>query len=122
MPALLNGTKTQSEINAGLTTSITTLFNPTFYANLQSPTGEPTLKKAIADNSFLNWFPKSPTRLYHGTADNTVFYQTSLTTFNRFKAAGATNVELISIPNGNHQTSIEPMLSNALTWFQSLDK
>lgn len=71
---------------------------------------------------FLLKLPKSPTCLYHGTADVTVFYQTSVTTFNRFKAAGATNVEFISIPNGNHQTNIDPMLSNALAWFQSLDK
>jgi alpha-beta hydrolase superfamily lysophospholipase len=119
---LLNGTKSQAEINAGLTTSVTSLFNPTFLANLQSPTGEATLKQAIANNSFPNWVPKSPTRLYHGTADVTVFYQTTLTTFNRFKAAGATNVELVPIPQGNHQTSVEPMLGNALTWFQSLDK
>ncbi len=122
IPTLLNGTKSQSEINAGLTTSTAALFNPTFLANLQNPTAEPVLKQAIQNNSFLNWVPKSPTRLYHGTADVTVFYQTTVTTYNRFKAAGATNVEFIPIPNGNHQTSIDPMLSNALAWFQSLDK
>lgn len=83
---------------------------------------EPVLKQAIQNNSFLNWVPKSPTCLYHGTADVTVYYQTSETTYNRFKAAGATNVEFIPIPNGNHQTSIDLMLANALAWFQSLDK
>ncbi len=122
IPALLNGTKTQAEINAQLSTSTAALFNPVFFANLGTATGELVLKQAVQNNSFLNWVPKSPTRLYHGTVDNTVFYQTSITTFNRFKAAGATNVEFIPIPNGNHQTSINPMLSSALTWFQTLDK
>lgn len=117
IPTLLNGTKAQSEINAGLTTSTAALFNPTFLANLLNPMAEPVLKQAIQNNSFLNWVPKSPTRLYHGTADVTVYYQTSETTYNRFKAAGATNVEFIPIPNGNHQTSIDPMLANALAWF-----
>ncbi len=98
------------------------LFNPVFLANLLNPTAEPVLKQATQNNSLLNCVPKSPTRLYHGTADVTVFYQTSETTFNKFKAAGATKVEFISIPNGNHQTSIDPMPSNALAWFQLLDK
>jgi pimeloyl-ACP methyl ester carboxylesterase len=122
IPPLLDGTKTQGEINAGLTTSLTALLNPTFYTNAKSATGEPVLKQALANNSFLNWVPKSPTRLYHGTADVTVYYQTTQTTFDRFKAAGATNVELISFPNGTHSSSIDPTLNNAFYWFLSLDK
>jgi pimeloyl-ACP methyl ester carboxylesterase len=122
IPSLLNGSKSGSEINAELNTSTAALFNPTFLANLQNASAEPVLKQALQNNSFLNWYPKSPTRLYHGTADVTVFYQTSVTTYNRFIAAGATNVKLIPIPNGNHQTSIDPVLTDALTWFQSLDK
>ncbi|HEX8334019.1 MAG TPA: alpha/beta fold hydrolase [Segetibacter sp.] len=122
IPSLLDGIKSLAQINAGLTTSMTALLNPTFYANLKSTTGEPVLKQALANNSFSNWVPKSRTRLYHGTADVTVFYNTTETTYNRFRAAGATNVELITIPNGNHQTSIDPMLSNAFEWFLSLDK
>jgi pimeloyl-ACP methyl ester carboxylesterase len=122
IPTLLDGTKSLGLINAGLTTSITALLNPAFLANLKSTTGEPVLKQALATNSFLNWVPKSRTRLYHGTADVTVFYNTTETTYNRFRAAGATNVDLITIPNGNHQTSIDPMLSNAFEWFLMLDK
>ena len=119
---LLDGTKDIDAINQELTTSPTALFNPTFYANLTNPAGETTLKKALTDNSFLDWVPKSPTRLYHGTADESVFYQTSEATFNRFKAAGTTNVEFIPIPGGMHRTSIEPMMANALPWMESLNK
>lgn len=98
------------------------MFTPTFYANLSNPSGEPVLKQQLTANSFLDWVPKSPTRLYHGTNDESVFYQTSETTFARFKAAGATNVEFFPIPGGMHQTSIGPMMANALPWLQSLDK
>ncbi len=47
IPILLNGTKSQSEINAGLTSSTAALFNPTFLASLQNSTAEPILKQAI---------------------------------------------------------------------------
>ncbi len=122
IPALLDGSKNQAEVNSELTTSTSALFNPTFYANLTVPTAETTLKQALTNNSFLTWVPKSPTRLYHGTDDEAVFYSTTVSTYNRFKAAGASNVEFITIPNGTHTSSIEPMMLNALPWMLSLDK
>ncbi|GGK56231.1 alpha/beta hydrolase family protein [Rufibacter glacialis] len=122
IPGLLDGTKDREEINRELTTSMAALFNPTFYANLRNPSGELVLKQAVANNSLLDWVPRAPTRLYHGTNDEAVFYQTSVTTYNQFRAAGATNVTLIPIPGGMHRTSIEPMFLDALPWIQSLNK
>ncbi len=122
IPALLDGTKDRLAIEAQLTTSPVALFTPAFYAALGSASGEPVLKQQLADNSFTNWAPRSPTRLYHGTADESVFYQTSATTLARFQAAGATNVTLIPISNGTHGSSILPMMADALPWLQSLDK
>lgn len=122
IPGLLNGTKTREEINLQLTNSPTALLTPTFYANLLSTNGEIALKQKLTENSFLNWVPKSPTRLYHGTADEAVFYETTVTTFNRFKAAGATDVEFFTIQNGTHESSVQPMVENVIPWIQSLDK
>jgi alpha-beta hydrolase superfamily lysophospholipase len=122
IPALLNGTKDRGQIDAQLTGSPTASFAPTFYANLLNPAGEAALKQKLTANSFLDWAPKSPTRLFHGTADEAVFYQTSLSTFNKFKAAGATKVELYTIQNGTHESSVQPMIENVLPWIQSLDK
>jgi pimeloyl-ACP methyl ester carboxylesterase len=122
IPTLLNGSKKRSEVDAALTTSTTALFNPVFFAGLKDPAGETVFKLLLTANSFLTWVPKSPTRLYHGTSDEAVFYQTSVNTYNRFKAAGATNVEFFPIPNGTHDSSIQPMIVNALPWIQSLDK
>ncbi len=122
MPGLFDGTKNIDAINNALHPNPAELFNPAFYANLTNPAGETQLKQALAANSFPNWYPKSPTRLYHGTADEAVFYQTSETTFNRFKAAGATNVQFISIPGGMHRTSVMPMMIDALPWIESLNK
>ena len=122
LPTLLAGTKTRPEIDAALTTNPAALFTPAFYAGLTSASGETTLKQQLAANGFGTWVPTSPTRLFHGTDDPSVFYQTSVTTFNRFQAAGATNVAFFPISGGTHDTSIIPMMANVLPWFQSLNK
>ena len=122
IPQLLDGTKDRATVDAQLTTSPAALFTPAFYAALGSTSGEPVLKQKLIDNGFSTWVPRSPTRLYHGTLDESVFYQTSVTTFARFQAAGATNVTFTPIPGGMHQTSIMPMMADALPWLQSLDK
>jgi alpha-beta hydrolase superfamily lysophospholipase len=119
LPALLDGTKTRSDIDAALTTSPATLFTPAFYASLGSTSGEPVLKQKMQDNSFFGWVPRSPTRLYHGTADASVFYQTSTSTYARFQAAGATNVAFFPIAGGTHESSVAPMMADALPWLQS---
>jgi pimeloyl-ACP methyl ester carboxylesterase len=122
IPALLDGTKDRLAIEAQLTPSPAALFTPAFYAALGSAGGELVLKQQLADNSFTGWVPRSPTRLYHGTADESVFFQTSASTYARFQAAGATNVTFTPIPNGTHTSSILPMMADALPWLQSLDK
>ena len=122
IPSLLDGNKSRGEIDAALTTSPSALFNPVFYAGLNNPYQELALKLFLAGNSFLTWAPKSPTRLYHGTADEAVFFKSSVSTFARFKALGAPSVEFYPIPGGTHSTSIAPMMLNALPWIQSLDK
>jgi pimeloyl-ACP methyl ester carboxylesterase len=123
IPALLDGTKTRTDIESQLTTSPVALFTPAFFAALGTAGGEPVLRQKLTDNSFGGWAPRSPTRLYHGTADESVFYQTSVSTLASFKAAGATtNVTLTSIPGGTHESSITPMMADALPWLQSLDK
>ncbi|MEO8960724.1 MAG: lipase family protein [Ginsengibacter sp.] len=122
IPDLLDGSKTRSDIDAALPNSTAALFNPIFYASLKNPTKETALKTKVGENSFLTWVPKSPTRLYHGTADEAVPFKTSVVTYGRFIAAGATNVEFFPIPGGTHTTSVTPMMANALPWLQSLDK
>ncbi|WP_347159388.1 alpha/beta hydrolase family protein [Pontibacter chitinilyticus] len=119
IPGLFDGTKIREEIDSALPNEPAALFTPTFYAALQKPAEETVLKQALADNSLLDWVPKSPTRLYHGTADEAVFFQTSETTYKAFIAAGAKNVTFIPIPGGMHRTSITPMMLDVLPWFSS---
>jgi pimeloyl-ACP methyl ester carboxylesterase len=120
IPQLLNGTKSQTQINSALTTSVSTLFTSTFYNDLESSAGEITLKAQFTANSFPTWYPKSATRLYHGTLDEDVPYQTSVSTYTKFITGGSKDLLLIPIYNGTHETSVQPMMLDALTWMKTL--
>lgn len=122
LPGLLNGTKNRRQIDKALTDTLAKLFNPTFFAELKDPTQSTPLKEKLKENSFLNWYPKSPTRLYHGTHDHIVPFITGKTTYSNFEADGAPNVTFTPISGGTHESSIIPAVLNALLWIMSIDK
>lgn len=74
--------------------------------------------KAVADNDVYNWKPKTPTRLYHGTKDQLVFYFNSVNAVTAMKKQGAADVELIPVPEGDHASSISTYLLGTLAFFQ----
>ncbi|WP_230679817.1 lipase family protein [Pontibacter rufus] len=119
LPNLFDGTNGGSAINRQLTTDPKTLFSPGFFEALQKPAGELPLKQALQANSFYDWVPQSPTRLYHGTADEIVPFENSKQTYERFAAQGAMQLKFIPIPEGTHGTAFEPMLRSVIPWIQS---
>jgi pimeloyl-ACP methyl ester carboxylesterase len=120
IPSLLDGSKTGDQINQELSTSPSALLSTAFYSSLTNPAAETAFKAKLALNSFPNWYPVSPTRMYHGTADEAVFYETSQTTYNKFIAAGSKQLTLTPIPGGTHTTSIVPVVLDALPWMKTL--
>jgi alpha-beta hydrolase superfamily lysophospholipase len=122
LPSLFNGQNSGGSINRSLTTDPKKLFAPAFYAGLQEADKEKALKEALQTNSFLDWVPQSPTRLYHGTADTIVPFDNSKTTYERFKAGGASQVEFIPIEGGTHGSAFVPMLQNLVPWIQGFEK
>ncbi len=116
---LIDGTRTSSSINSALAKEPAKLFNPTFLTALRGD-GEQALKAALKRNSLSSWVPKSPTRLYHGTADIMVPYVNSEVTFNAMKAANAPNLKFIPVPGGGHGSSLEPMIRDLIPWMESL--
>ncbi|TXK46452.1 alpha/beta fold hydrolase [Pontibacter qinzhouensis] len=119
LPALFNGSNSGSIINRELPRNPQKLLTPAFYQGLLQSNGEQTLKKALQDNSLTNWTPQSPTRLYHGTADDIVPFQNSQTTFDGFKANGAKNIEFFPIQGGTHGSSLAPMLESVIPWIKA---
>ncbi|CAM3569209.1 alpha/beta fold hydrolase [Pontibacter korlensis] len=118
MPSLFDGSKSGSAINRELTTDPKKLFSPTFYADLQNEQKELPLKKALLDNSFYDWVPQSPTRLYHGTTDNVVPYSNSKQTYDRFMQKGAKQLEFFTIEGEGHGSAFEPMLQSVIPWIK----
>jgi pimeloyl-ACP methyl ester carboxylesterase len=104
-----------SGINTSINQSFNTILNDSFKKNLNDGSDVGFIN-AISDNDVYNWKPKTPTRLYHGNADKLVFYFNSEKAFNTMKALGA-NVELITIPNGDHASSITSYLVGTLAFF-----
>ncbi len=119
LTGLFDGTKSISEIDAALSTSIATLFDSTFIADFLS-SGEQELKTALRENSPLDWSPEAPTRFYHGDADITVPYLNAVLAESLLTANGGDKVELTIIPGGTHETAAVPAMEMALAWFDSL--
>ncbi|QRR03361.1 alpha/beta hydrolase family protein [Dyadobacter sandarakinus] len=108
----------QSGINVSINQSFDTILTDTFKKSLVDGTDKGFLD-AIADNNVYNWKPNTPTRLYHGDADRTVFYFNSVNAYNAMKAKGAPDVQLVTVPNGTHASSITAFLIGTLTFFTS---
>lgn len=120
LPNLLDGYHSAGTINSELTIYLDSLFNTSFYTNLQSGE-EDFFPDALDKNSLTNWKPETPLRLYHGTDDEVVPYYNSVSTFNSFTSSGAGNVQMMPINGATHGTGFEFMLQDFLPWFESLN-
>jgi pimeloyl-ACP methyl ester carboxylesterase len=122
LPGLFNFINDGGTVNQQLTTQVRNLFSPDFLYALENEGQENAFYEALQENSFQNWAPQSPTRLYHGTADEIVPFANSERTFKRFKAQGADQIELIPLKGGTHGSAIKPMLQSLIPWLQSFSK
>lgn len=60
---------------------------------------------AVKDNDVFDWAPKTETQLYHGDADQQVFYNNSVTAEKAMKAKGG-KVTLFTSPGGTHGSTL----------------
>ncbi len=105
--------------NANVNVSFNTIFTDAFTKGIADGTDTGFLN-AVKDNDIYDWKPKTPTRLYHGTADQLVFYFNSQNAVNAMKARGATNVELIPLNGKDHGTAIQDFLLGTYQFFSSI--
>ncbi len=98
--------------------SFNTIFTTSFIKGVNDGTDTGFLN-AVADNNVYDWKPRTPTQLYHGTADRLVFYFNSKNAYDAMIKRGATNVTLIPIEGGDHDTSLQSYLLGTLTFFTS---
>lgn len=91
------------------------MVNTTFKAGILNGTDKETLK-AFASNDIYNWKPIAPLKLYHGTSDTYVPYLNTENAYNAMKKRNG-NVTMVSIPNGDHGSSILTFFTGTLEVF-----
>jgi len=72
---------------------------------------------AVADNNCYSWLPQSPIQLYHGDTDTYVPYFNSESAYSAMINLGANNVELITIEDGDHITSVMEYAAGTFSFF-----
>jgi pimeloyl-ACP methyl ester carboxylesterase len=102
--------------NARISGSLTTILSDAIKKGINDGT-DTALLNAVKDNDIFDWIPKTPTQLYHGTADTYVPFFNSQTALDAMKKRGASNVELIPITGGDHGSSIQNYLLGTLSFF-----
>ncbi|MEZ0485722.1 alpha/beta hydrolase family protein [Fibrella aquatica] len=103
----------QSSINVSINKAFTDAFKTTV-----SSGSDAAFLAAVRDNNVYDWKPKAPLQLYHGTADNQVFYRNSTDAETAMKARGAT-VDLITIRDKDHGPAIQDFLTGTFQFFAS---
>jgi pimeloyl-ACP methyl ester carboxylesterase len=116
IPSLLDGSKTNNEINDELTTKIADLVTADALAHFDTDTKYKYLIDAFEDNSLVDWTPTIPVHMYHGDADVTVPYQNSQITYDKLIANGTSTsvLTLTKLPGATHYTGVFPYLELVL--------
>lgn len=96
---------TLGQINRALETNkLSELLHPDFFTQAgNSETNK--VRRSFSDNSLIEWIPKTPLTLVHGSKDKTVPYINAEKAYDAFKAAGS-QVELIDIQMDHTSTAI----------------
>ncbi|PSR04482.1 MAG: hypothetical protein BRD50_03500, partial [Bacteroidetes bacterium SW_11_45_7] len=80
------------------------------------------LRVALRDNdTWRNWTPQAPIRLYFCTNDDQVKYTNSILAYDSLKAKGAT-IDTANKGNKGHGQCINPSVQDAFLWFLSKKK
>ncbi len=106
----------QNGNRANINVSINTAFTDQFRTGVNSGSDAAFLA-AVRDNNMYDWKPNTPLQLYHGTADQQVFFRNSQDAFDAMRRRGATNVELIRIEGKDHGPAIQDYLLGTLDFF-----
>lgn len=119
---LYDGTLSGEEINDELTTVVADLFTENYLQNYETDTTFMSLREALVENSVEAWATSTPTRIYHGTADDFVPAQVSTNIHQDFieKGASPEQVMMIPLPDLGHTGGIVPSGLASIQWFLEL--
>jgi len=116
--SLFDGSKTYAEVLNQLPSTFYALMDSTFVNNVRNG-NEPAFTTSLQENTLLDWIPQAPINFFHGDADDISPYQNSVTAVQKLIANGGTNIQLTTIPGGNHDTSGPIAVVGAIQWFEN---
>lgn len=102
--------------NVNISVSLNTIFTDSFKKSINEGTDADFLK-AVQDNDIHDWKPRTPTRLYHGDADETVLYLNSQNAYEAMQKRGAANVRLETLKGANHATGVLGFVTGTYSFF-----
>lgn len=101
--------------NATMNVSFNLAINDTFKKAVNDRTDTKFLD-AVKDNDVFDWAPKTETQLYHGDADQEVFYSNSITAEKAMKAKGG-KVTLVTTLGGTHGSTLSDYALGTFSFF-----
>ncbi|QMW00296.1 alpha/beta hydrolase family protein [Spirosoma foliorum] len=107
----------------GKDVSINVSLNQTFTDSFKQGINDGTDKAflaAVQDNDIHDWKPRTPTRLYHGDADEIVSFLNSQNAYDAMIKRGATNVRLIPLKGATHGTGVLGFITGTYDFFGSI--
>lgn len=125
IPGLFDGLHTGGAINAELTTQIPSLLTTDFRTAYSTNSKYTGFKSVIKSNSVEPWSLATPTKLYHGTADEYIPMGVSQKMYTDFLAKDSNNdkkLELVPIPLADHSTAVSVVAFKTLSWFLQIKK
>jgi pimeloyl-ACP methyl ester carboxylesterase len=114
---LFDGSKTFGEVVNQLPSTFSELMDSTFINNVRNG-NEHAFIEAMQENTLLDWIPQAPINFFHGDEDDISPYQNALTAVEKLKSNGGTNIQLTTIPGGNHENSGPNAVTGAIQWFE----
>lgn len=105
--------------DATINVSLNQAFSDSFKKGINDGTDKAFLA-AVQDNDVHDWKPRTPTRLYHGDADEIVNFLNSQNAYDAMKKRGATNIELIPIKGANHGTGVLAFILGTYDFFGTI--
>ncbi|MES2520124.1 MAG: lipase family protein [Bacteroidota bacterium] len=103
--------------NANVNVSFNLAINDAFKKAVNDGTDTQFLN-AVKDNDVFDWGPKVETQLFHGDADQQVFYSNSVTAEKAMKAKGG-NVTLFTTKGGTHGSTLQDYAIGTFSFFSS---
>lgn len=119
IPALMDGTHAEDEVNAAMPADPTFALAPGVREALIKDQDHP-LRVALRQNDLLNWTPKTRLRLYHCSGDRDVVPANSVVAWEAFLTRGAPVELLDPAPGEGHGSCAEPTLLQIKAWFDVL--